>query len=157
MKTDDPAVLDVMRQSMVARIATLSRNGRPSITPLYFVYLNGHIWLGTADWTLAARDAKADPRVSVLFQVERNPHDHRILRITGRANVRTDPEAQRSYVLRVVFKYSWSPGGIRNQLAHIGQSLLMRRYHAQSAEKGQSCVIEVTPEQAEFLNDSEPG
>ena len=48
MKADDPAVLDIMRRSMVARIATLSRNGRPSINPLYFVYLNGHIWLGTA-------------------------------------------------------------------------------------------------------------
>jgi Pyridoxamine 5'-phosphate oxidase len=50
-----------MRRSMVARIATLSRNGRPSINPLYFVYLNGHIWLGTVDWTLAARNVNADP------------------------------------------------------------------------------------------------
>ena len=70
MKADDPAVLDVMRRSMVARIATLSLNGRPSINPLYFVYLNGHIWLGTVEWTLAARNVKAEPRVSVLFEVE---------------------------------------------------------------------------------------
>lgn len=67
MKVDDPAVLDVIRRSMVARVATLSSNGRPSINPLYFIYLNRHIWLGTSDWTLAARNVKADPRVSVLF------------------------------------------------------------------------------------------
>ena len=151
MNANDPAVLNVLRRSMVARIATLSRNGRPSITPLYFVCVDGHIWLSTADWTLAARDATADPRVSILFQVEQNPHDRRILRITGEATVRTDPPAQRANVLRVVFKYSLTPGGIRNNLMHLGQITLMNRYHAQSADKGVPCIIEVTPHQAEFL------
>jgi general stress protein 26 len=96
MNADDPAVLDIMRRSMVARIASLSLNGRPSINPLYFIYLNGHIWLGTSDWTLAARNVKADPRVGVLFKVEQDPSDQRVLRITGRASVRTDQAAQRS-------------------------------------------------------------
>ena len=157
MKADDPAALDVMRRSMVARIATLSHNGRPSINPLYFVYLNGHIWLGTVDWTLAARNVKADPRVSVLFEVEQDPSDQRVLRIRGRASVRTDQKAQRSYNLRTVRKYLLTPGGIRNALTHIRQLPTMHNYHAQSAEKGQPCVIEVTPEQAEFLNDDQRG
>jgi Pyridoxamine 5'-phosphate oxidase len=157
MKADDPAVLDVLRRSMVARIATLSRNGRPSITPLYFVYLSGHIWLGTVDWTLAARNVKADPRVSVLFEVEQDRSSHRVLRIRGRASVRTDPKAQRSYRLRVACKYLLTPGGIRNALTHIRQLLPMHNYHVQAAEKGQPCVIEVTPEQAEFLGDEMPG
>src|SRR5271157_5744151 len=136
MKTDDLAVLDVIKRSMVARIATLSRNGRPSINPLYFVYLNGHIWLGTVDWTLAARNVKADPRVSVLFEVEQDPGDHRVLRIKGQASVRTDQKAQRSYNLRVAHKYILTFGGIRNSLVHIRLLTLKRRYHAQSAEKG---------------------
>ncbi len=152
MRTDDPAVFDVLQRAMVARIATLSRNARPSITPLYFVYLNGRLWLGTDDWTLAAREAQADPRVTVLFNLEQDSHDHRTLRITGRARVRTDPEARRSYVRHVAFKYILTPGGILNYLAHLGQFLLMRRYHAQSAGKGQSCVIEITPERVEFLD-----
>jgi general stress protein 26 len=83
MNADDPAVLDVIWRSMVARIATLSRNGRPSINPLYFVYLNGHIWLGTSEWTLAARNVKADPRVSILFEVEQDRSPHRVLRHRG--------------------------------------------------------------------------
>ena len=157
MKADDPAVLDLMRRSMVARIATLSRNGRPSINPLYFVYLNDHIWLGTDDWTIAARNVKADPRVSVLFEVEQDPSDHRVLRIRGRASVRTEQKVQRSYGLRVARKYLLTPCGICNALAHIGQLPLIRHYHAQGAEKGQSCVIEVTPEQAEFLNEDQRG
>jgi Pyridoxamine 5'-phosphate oxidase len=157
MKADDPTVLNVMRRSMVARIATLSHNGRPSINPLYFVYLNGHIWLGTVDWTLAARNVKADPRVSVLFEVEQDPSDQRVLRIRGGASVRTDQKAQRSYTLRVARKYLLTPGGIRNALAHMRQLPLRRTYAAQNVEKGQPCVIEVTPEQAEFLNDDQRG
>jgi general stress protein 26 len=157
MNADDPAVVDVMRRSMVARIATLSRNGRLSITPLYFVYLNGHICLGTVDWTLAVRNVKADLRVSVLFEVEQDPSDQRVLRIRGRASVRTDQKSQRSYGLQVAHKYLLTSGGIRNALAYLRQLPLICNYRAQGAENGQSCVIEVTLEQAEFLNDEQLG
>lgn len=156
MKIDAPAVLDILRRTMVARIATISRNGRPSINPLYFVVVNGHIWLGTVDWTLAARNVKADPRVSVLFEVERSKLDHRLLRVTGHASVRTEPEIKHAYNLRAARKYILTPGGIFHYLAHIQLLPLMNRYHAQSVEKGAACVIEVIPEQAEFLNDGQP-
>lgn len=151
MRVDDPAVRDILRRSMVARIATLSHNGRPSVNPLYFVCLSGHIWLGTSDWTLAARNVKADLRVSVLFEVERNPRDRRVVRISGRASVRTDPQAQRAYGLRVAWKYLLSLGAIRDTLARQRLLPIRRRYRAQSAEKGQSCVIDVTPELIEVL------
>jgi len=157
MNVDDPAMLDVIRRCMVARIATLSRNGRPSINPLYFVYVPGHIWLGTVEWTLAARNVKADPRVSVLFEVERDRSPHRILRISGRAIVRTDPKGQRSYNLRVARKYVLTPGGIRHYLAHLRQLKLRRHYAAQNVSMGQPCVIEVIPEHAEFLGDEQLG
>lgn len=155
MKTNDPALIDFLRRSMVARISTLSRNGRPNINPLYFIYLNGCIWLGTDDWTLAARNVKADPRVSVLFELERNPGDRRVLRITGQASVRTDPKIQRVYNSRVARKYILPPGGLLNTLTHFRQFLLKRVYNARNAEKGGPCVIEVIPEQIEFLQDDQ--
>ncbi len=151
MNVDDPAVLDLLRRSMVARIATLSRSGRPSINPLYFIYLNGHIWLGTSEWTLAARNVKADPRVSVLFNVEQNRADDRVLRISGRARVDTDREVQRAYGRRVARKYVLTPGGIRSYLLNLRLLLPMHYYHAQSAAKGLACVIDVIPEQAESV------
>lgn len=156
MKIDDPAIIDFIRRSMVVRIATLSRNNRPSINPLYFVYHNGHIWLGTVDWTLAARNAAANPRVSLLFTQERNPQDKRILRVKGRAVVTTDAAIQRAYVLRVAFKYSLSPGGLRDSLLNLDKGRLLRRYHQQNAAKGKACVIDVTPEEAEFLDLPQP-
>jgi hypothetical protein len=157
MNVDDPAVLDVLRRCMVARIATLFHNGRPSINPLYFVCLNGRIWLGTSEWSRASRNVKADPRVSVLFEVEQDRSPHRVLRVRGRASVRTDPKGQRSYNLRVERKYVLTPGGIRHYLAHLRQLPLMHNYHTQAAEKGQACVIEVTPLGAEFLGDEKLG
>ncbi len=154
MTVDDPVVLEILRRSMVARIATLSHSGRPSVNPLYFIYLNGKIWLGTPEWTLAARNVKADPRVSVLFNVEHDPGDHRVLRIRGQARVRTDKEALRSYNPRVVRKYIFTAGGIYNWLTHPRQLWLRRYYTAQSAQKGLAAVIEVTPEQIELLTDN---
>lgn len=151
MNSDDPAVLDILQRCMVARIATLSRTGRPSINPLYFVSQSGLIWLGTSEWTRASRNVKADPRVSVLFEVEQDRPPRLVLRISGRASVRTDPKAQRSYNLRVARKYVLTPGGIRHYLAHMQQLKLQHTYHAQAAEKGRACVIEVTPLHAEFL------
>jgi hypothetical protein len=151
MRPDDPAALDVLRRSMVARIATLSRHGRPSVNPLYFISHNGHIWLGTAEWTLAARNVKADPRVSILFEVEREPRGRRVLRIGGRAQVRTDREALCPFNLRVALKYLLTPGEIRNSLAHRQQRRFVRDYHAQNAKKGRPCVIEVIPQIAEWL------
>ena len=151
MNADDPVVRHFIHRAMVARIATLSRSGRPSVTSLYFVSMDGHVWLGTSDWTLAAREVRADPRVSVLLQVERERSETRILRITGSAVVRTDPKTMRASDLRMALKYIVSPGGLRNHLANLGLLQLTRRYHAQSSQKGSPCVIDVTPERFEFL------
>lgn len=155
MNADDPAVVDVVRRCMVARIATLSSNGRPSINPLYLVHLNGHIWLGTAAWTLAARNVKADSRVSVLFNDERDRSGQGILRISGRASVNTDRDVQRIYARLVARKYVLTPGGIRNYLMNFRLLLPMHYYHAQSAAKGPPCVIDVVPEYAEFLDNDQ--
>ncbi len=152
MTPEQAVIEDILRRSMVARIATLSRNGRPSVNPLYFIPLGGKILLGTADWTLAARNVKADPRVSLLFQVERESGARPLLRIWGHARVRTDAEALNPYKLRVVVKYILTPAGLYNWLSHLRQIWLRRYYTAQSIQKGQTCVIEVTPEGFELLD-----
>jgi pyridoxamine 5'-phosphate oxidase-like protein len=151
MGFDDRAVRALLRQAKVARIATLSRSGRPSLTSIYFVAVGGHVWLGTASWTLAAREAQADPRVSLLFNLEREPDDQRVLRVAGQAVVRTGAAAVRAYGWRVALKYVARPGYLLNQLAHRRQLALVKRYHAQSRAKGTTAIIDVTPEQFEWL------
>jgi len=113
--------------------------------------VEGRIYLGTSDRTLAALNVRANPRVTILFNVERDPADRRVLRIHGRATVRTDPGMCRSYVRRDVRKYFMSWRGFRNTLAHARLLPLVHRYLS-SGEKGVHCLIEVIPERAELLN-----
>jgi uncharacterized pyridoxamine 5'-phosphate oxidase family protein len=153
MDPDDRQIEEFLQRCMVARIATLSRNGRPSVNPLYFIPYQGKIWLGTADWTLAARNVRADRRVSLLFNLERNPADGRVLRVSGQAIVRSDAAAVRQYGVREALKYILTLAGLRNWLGHLRQVWLRRYYTAQSAQKGKTCVIEVSPERFELITD----
>ena len=153
MEADDPAVREILSRSMVVCIATLSHHDRPSIHPIYFILNNGKIWIGTPDWTVAVRNVKANPRVSLLFNIEQAPEDRRVLRVTGQANIRIDPETKRAYNLGVARKYILTPKALSNWLTHLRQVWLRRYYTAQSKVKGEMCVIEVTPAQFELLKD----
>ena len=150
MRADDPQAVDILRKAMVARIATLSRNRRPNINPLYFVYDNGRIYLGTSDRTLAALNAKAHPQVTILFNVDREPNDRRILRVRGDVTVRTDDRLCRWYIRRTVAKYFLNWSGLWNTLSHARLLSVMRRYLS-SGEKGKQCVLECRPGQAELV------
>lgn len=150
MRPDDPAVTDMLRRAMVARIATVSRNGRPHVNPLYFVCGNGKIYLGTTDRTLAALNARANRRVTVLFNIEGLSNDRRILRIHGSATVRTDSAICRWYIPRDVRKYFMSRRGLKNTLANARLLPIVRRF-VSSGDKGNPCVLEVRPDEAEFL------
>ncbi len=151
MEADNPAVREILSRSMVVCIATLSPHSHPSIHPIYFILNNGKVWIGTPDWTVAVRNVKADPRVSLLFNVEQNPGDRRVLRVTGHATIRTDPPVKRAYNVGVVRKYILTPKALSNWLSHLPQVGLRRYYSAQSRAKGQMCVIEVIPTQFELL------
>jgi general stress protein 26 len=150
MNPDDPAVVDILRRAMVARIATVSRNGRPHVNPLYFVCGNGKIYLGTTDRTLAALNVKANPRVTILFDIESEPNDRRVLRIHGGAIVLTDSRLCRWYIRRDLRKYILSRRGLGNALAHARLLPAVRRF-VTSGEKGEECVLEFRPEEAELL------
>jgi hypothetical protein len=118
--------------------------------PLYFLCGNGKIYLGTTDRTLAALNVKANPRVTILFNIEGEPKDRRVLRIHGGAKVRTDSRLCRWYVRRDLRKYITSRRGLANTLAHARLLPVVRRF-VSSGEKGKECVLEVRPERAELL------
>lgn len=150
MNPADPAVVAILGRAMVARIATVSRNGRPHVNPLYFVCGNGKIYLGTVEWTLAALNVKANPRVTILLDIESEQNDRRVLRIYGDATVRTDAALCRWYVRRDYRKYILTRRGLWNSLEHVRLIPLVRRF-VTSGEKGKECVLEVQPKEAEIL------
>lgn len=147
MNVIDPLVSDILERSMVARIATVSRNGRPHVNPLYFVLVDGHIRLGTATYTLAAHNVEANAAVQILFEIESASQDRRILRIDGTAAVVTDPEVLAHYRRGVARKYIVTPGGLWNMVIHPRQWGPMRRH----LSGGAACVLDVEPTRAELV------
>ena len=148
---DAPEVTEILRRAMVARICTVSRNGRPHLNPLYFVTHGELIRLGTVTKTLAVHNVRANPVATILFEVETEPKDRRVLRIEGRAEVRTDRSTVRSYLMADARKYMATPAGILNALRHLRCFPALRHYFNDPAGGG-SCVIEVTPHHAELLS-----
>jgi hypothetical protein len=150
---DDTIVRAAVRRCRVARIATLSRNGRPSVTPLYVAWVRGEVWLTTADWTLAARNLRDDARASVLLQPEaRGRRAGPVVRVTGRGEVRRDARSLRALNLRLARRYVLTPGGLRDVLTHLPLLRLRRAYRAQSRAKGGAVVLAVTPSRVEVLS-----
>ena len=139
MNPDDPAVVDILRRAMVARIATVSCNGRPHVNPLYFVYGNGKIYLGTTDRTLAALNVKADPRVTILFNIEREPNDRRVLRIRGGAVVRTDSEVMSVVRTPRHAEVLHEPTWAREPLAHARLLPVVRRSSRRGRKERSAC------------------
>ncbi|MDY6997685.1 MAG: pyridoxamine 5'-phosphate oxidase family protein [Actinomycetota bacterium] len=150
MRPDDPAAVSAIGHAMVARIATLSRTGRPHVNPLYFVYHSGTIYLGTTDRTLAARNVAANPRVSLLFTADGAEPGQSLLRVRGNARLRVEPDLFRWYARRDTRKYILTLPGLVDMVRHARLLPVMRHYLA-AGDKGRRCVIEVQPTDAEFL------
>jgi general stress protein 26 len=131
----------LIERARVARIATVSSNGRPHVNPLWYMVDDGRIVLGTSLHTLAARNAAANERVQVLFEDESSPDDERELRVDGTATVRTDPALLKRYRRAIARRYMMTPRGLVNLLRHARQWPAFRRH----VSSGESCVIEVEP------------
>jgi hypothetical protein len=130
---------------MVARLATVSRNGRPHVNPIFFVVSDSSIHLGTTTQTLAARNVRANPWVQILFEVEEDPAHRRIVRVDGTASVRIEPEILRSYKRLDFRKYFRSAKGFWMALTHLRQLSLTRSYLSPAGSDARHCVIEVAP------------
>jgi general stress protein 26 len=155
MSPHDPEVRDFLARSMIARVATLCPKGRPHMTPLWFVWDQGRIYMTSRDGSPAARNVSAHPAVVLLFDAERGPRPDRVLRIQGNATFRKERDLLRLVVRRQGRKYWFSLGGLRHLLSHPRQLPATVRYYTERREN--AGVIEVTPERAEFLKRVEEG
>lgn len=146
MTPDDPIVRAFLDRSLVARIATRSAKGWPALAPLWFVEDGGRLYVTTGAATLAARNAAADPAVSVLLDAERGSPSAQVLRLHGRATVHATLPSWR-VLFAFACKYYLSAGGLRCELANAGKWNLRRVYYAQS----EGVTIEIALERAELL------
>jgi general stress protein 26 len=151
MTLTDALVQHLLKRAMVARMATVSRSGRPHVNPNYFVVDGSRLWLGTTTGTLAARNVAVNPAVQLLFEVEEDPTDSRLMRITGTAAIRTEPDLLKEYKRRDVRKYFRSLRGLLMSLRHMHRVFLTSKYLSTSDPANRHCVIEVEPTKIEIL------
>jgi F420H(2)-dependent biliverdin reductase len=146
MRPNDPLVGHYLAHSLVMRLATVSAQGRPSLTPIWFVKLDGRLISSTAATTVAARNVAAEPRVTVLLDGETAGRSEFVLRLRATAVIHRGLPPL-GVLARFGVKYYLSPRGLRSELSHTGRWRLRTRYYAQS----DAVWLTVEPTAAELI------
>lgn len=56
-----------LRERPHAIVATLMPDGRPQLTPNWYLWDGEQFWVSTLDWTVKVKNAKRDPRVTLCI------------------------------------------------------------------------------------------
>ena len=112
--------------------------------------------MGTTTGTLAARNVAGNPHVQLLFEDEQNPTDKRLVRVSGTATVRTDPDLLKRYKRRDAREYFRSLRALLMSLRHMHRLYLTTRYLSTDPTSGH-CVIEVDATRFEILETGASG
>ena len=67
---------DYLDETHIAHLATLKRDGSPHLTPLWYQYDNGNLYMITEGSLLKARNIKRDSRVAVSISNDQEPYKY---------------------------------------------------------------------------------
>lgn len=135
----DERVRHALRNAMIARIATVTPSGGPLIMPLYFVVLDGRIYMNNAATSPTVRNIAVHPHVLVLFQVR----DGEVVRLRGTASYLRDAATMRRVTRASLPKYVLRPRALWFWLRNLSRMSARSQYTRERTETG---MIEVTPE-----------
>ncbi len=82
---------DLFTKKSFAHLATLGRDGRPQVTPVWLDLDGGQIRINTARGRVKDRNLKRDPRVALSIQDPDNPY--RYVQVRGRVTEMTESGA----------------------------------------------------------------
>jgi len=63
-----------LRGRRVAVLGTIGADGAPVLTPIWYLYRDGHLLMRTDKQSVKAKNVARDPRVTVCVQDERPPY-----------------------------------------------------------------------------------
>lgn len=135
----DPRVRHALRRAMIARIATVSASGGPLIMPLYFVVLDGRIYMNNAATSPAVRNIAAHPHVLVLLE----GRDGDVVRVRGTARYLRDAATMRRVTRASLPKYVLRPRALWFWLRNLPRMSTRSQYTRERPDTG---MIEVIPE-----------
>ncbi len=135
----DVRVRNALRRAMIARIATVSASGGPLIMPLYFVVLDGRMYMNNAATSPTVRNIAAHPQVLVLLQCR----DGEVVRVRGTARYLRDASTMRRVTRASLPKYVLRPRALWFWLRNLSRMRARSQYTRERPETG---MIEVTAE-----------
>jgi PPOX class probable F420-dependent enzyme len=119
-----------LREPRICVLATIGEDGRPVLTPIWYLFRGGRVLMRTSRASEKARNIERDPRVTVCIQDERPPY--RNMTVYGTATLEPAEEGLDTAIAR------------RYLGAAAGAAYL--RTARESTEQGDEITISVTPE-----------
>jgi PPOX class probable F420-dependent enzyme len=116
----------------MAVLATISPDGTPVLTPIWYLYRDGRILMRTDKASVKARNIERDPRVTVCVQDERPPYAS--VTIYGKAAIKPPHDGLGTDLAR-------------HYLGAIGGEGY-RRAASEQIERGEEITLVITPERA---------
>jgi PPOX class probable F420-dependent enzyme len=95
-----------LQKPNVAVLATLSPSGRPQVTPIWFMYVEGHILINTSAGRQKLRNMRLHPAVALAIVDQETPY--RYVQIQGRV-ARFDTETAAEDIDRLSQRYTGAP------------------------------------------------
>lgn len=86
----DPKVEEFLKGLHFGKLATLMKDGRPQLTPIWYMVEDGRVFVNTTPERVKYRNVKRDPRVNFLVD-----DGYPYVSIWGKARIATERDAQK--------------------------------------------------------------
>jgi PPOX class probable F420-dependent enzyme len=78
-----------LSRPLIARLATVRKNGTPQIVPMWFLWQDGVLYMSTRADAAKLKHIRANPHVAVVVDVMEAPLKNQIVTIEGTAELQT--------------------------------------------------------------------
>ncbi len=89
-----------LAQPLVARLATVRANGSPQITPMWYLWDDGKIYMSTRSFAAKVKHIRKNPRVAVVIDVMEAPFKNKSVNLEGTAEIVTTDVAAMTAKIR---------------------------------------------------------
>ncbi|MDQ3099008.1 MAG: pyridoxamine 5'-phosphate oxidase family protein [bacterium] len=109
MKESLIPVLTFLKKSRLLSFATISGNGFPQISYLYYIYNEGNIFIATTEDSRKVKNIKKINKVGMMIGTEVEPQ---ILQLEGQAHLVTETEERLDTLLRIATVANQNPNSL---------------------------------------------